>query len=344
MNHLPNRVLKALNDWDDHQKDLEKTFQHSKMDAESVSLLRLNYLRREKNRIEKIARSDEMPFIVLLQRQIARLERELYPNLFLRVFMRLKDRWLDGPAHFSRQAAIKNANFNALTEQLRQSGFNYINGKLDQYLQDGSRLVSIPLSCQLNEVKCFTARLHFQQNIEGSYFLERIAAELLEKGGSVRSHSFELKNWPGIEATQMLNLLEGKAIKQHFLNAEGRSAERWLELGKYGVQSYHPDKPFDLHTILNELGIPLEDGRKIINQLENGHTVPVVLKSGKITRPVSLQADPANGCIRVTDVEKLNVSPIANQNSLRQKAAEEPGLTPGSLQKRKVSNRRHVKL
>lgn len=344
MSHLQNRILQAFRDWGDEQQELKRSFQGDIPGKDDLQLLKLGYFRRAQDRLKQIIRADEAPFMILIQREINKLEREAYPNLFTRIVMRLKDRWIDGPAHFQREKENRYANLNELTDQLRVTGFSYLAGKLGDHLTQGLQHVTIPIECQLDQSKRLSVHLHFPQNIHGNFVLQRISARLLDRKETLCAHSFELKEWPDIHAKQILNLLEGRAVKQNYINAEGNKAGRWVELNKEGMRLYHPEKLFDMHAVLDQIDGLKQNKAQIIRELENGNPVSAVITNGGITRSIGLQTDPANSSIKFSNSENPHVDPKELQISAQQRSAKRPLMNHGPLPGRKVPNRKHLKL
>ncbi|MES2108560.1 MAG: hypothetical protein V4577_07430 [Bacteroidota bacterium] len=319
MEKAQNRVLLAFKNWEDRKKEIEPLLEAGTADAQTLSSLQLDHLRQAKHRLRQTARPDEKPFMILLNNQIARLEKQLYPNLLRRVFSQLQDRLFDGPAYLRQQQLQRNNNMESLKLQLKEAGLGSIAGRLENHLDPELRSVAVPLACQLDPENRLTFTLYFEKGAQGDFQLESLHTALRYKGVIGQAHHFQLKDWPGLRANQAWSLLEGRALKQTYTDASGHETQRWVEMGKYGIQHYAPDYAFDIRTALNAMPAITRNKDELIRYLENGQQVPTHWKQGRQHQSIYIQADPANRCIKLLD-DKLRpvTAEKLNQNLTRQ--------------------------
>jgi hypothetical protein len=253
------------------------------------------------------------------------LEKQLYPNLFQRLFTRLKDRLIDGPAYLEQQSRQRAANMESLKQQLRERGLTSVAGKLEQHLEPDHRQVCLPLDCQLNAAKRLNLDLHFEKDVYGDFQLKNLNGTLLEKGQADKYYQFELKDWPGLKATQVLSLLEGRALRQHYTDAMGHDSTRWVELGKNGVQYYAADHAFEIDTVLAAMPNITRKREELIGYLENGQQVSTHWKQNGQFQNISVQADPANSTLKLLDAKlKPVTAEQLNQRTQQQAQNKQP--------------------
>lgn len=303
-----NRVLLAFKGWEDKKNELQPLLKAGTADERAILSLQVEHLRQAGHRLRETVRPDEKPFMALLNNHISRLEKQLYPNLLQRVFMRIKDRLIDGPAYLEQQTRQRAANMELLKQQLRERGLTSVAGRLEQHLDPNHRQVCLPLDCQLNAEKRLNLDLHFEKDVYGDFQLKSLDATLLEKGQADRFQQFELNAWPGLKANHALSLLEGRALKQHYTDALGHDNTRWVELGKNGVQHYATDHAFEIDTLLTAMPNITRNKEELIRYLENGQQVSTHWKQNGQFQNIFIQADPANQALKLFDAKMKPVT------------------------------------
>ncbi|MEB0280715.1 hypothetical protein [Mucilaginibacter sp. 10B2] len=308
-----NRVLLAFKTWEDRKKEIEPLFKAGAADAGSLARLQLDHLRQAAYRLRQTVRPDEKPFMLLLNNQVAKLEKQLFPNVLVRLFSQLKDRLLDGPIYLRQQEKQRTQNLEMLKIQLKDAGLGSLNGRLEQHLDPDQKQVILPLDCQLGPEKRLTLDLHFKMDAHGEFQLNQIGGKLMENGKVAKSQEFDLNEWPNLKTNQIWSLLEGRAMKQQYTDATGHENNRWVELGANTVQHYDPNYGFDIRTALDALPAITRNKDELVRYLENGQQVPTYWKQGRSYVSINVQADPANRTISLFDdklhpttAEKLN--------------------------------------
>lgn len=320
-----NRVLLAFKSWEDKKNELQPLLKAGTTDERAMMILQLEHLRQADHRLRQTVRPDEKPFLTLLHNQVTRLEKQLYPNLLQRIFMRLKDRLIDGPAYLAQLTKQRTVNIEVLKQQLRNRGLTSVAGKLEQHLDPDHRQVCLPLDCQLNANKRLNLDLHFEKDVYGDFQLKKLNGTLLEKGQADRFYQFELKDWPDLKATQALNLLEGRALKQHYTDAMGHDSTRWIELGKNGVQHYAADHAFEIDTLLTAMPNITRNKEELIRYLENGQQVTTHWKQNGQYQNIYVQANPANCTLQLFDAKMKPVTvEQLNQRAQQQAQIKKP--------------------
>lgn len=332
-----NRVLLAFKSWDDKKNELQPLLKAGTTDERAMLSLQLAHLLQAGHRLRQTVRPDEKPFMTLLHNHINRLEKQLYPNLLQRLFMRLKDRLVDGPAYLEQQTRQRAANMEVLKQQLRERGLTSVAGKLEQHLDPDHRQVCLPLDCQLNAEKRLNLDLHFEKDVYGDFQLKNLNGTLMEKGQADRFYQFELNDWPGLKTTQALSLLEGRALKQHYTDAMGHDSTRWVELGKNGVQHYAASHAFEIDAVLAAMPNITRNKEELIRYLENGQQVSTHWKQNGQFQNIYVQADPANRTLKLFDTRMKPVTAEQlNQRAQQQAQNKKPEIilkAPSRIQK-----------
>jgi len=303
-----NRVLLAFKGWEDKRNELLPLLKAGTTDERAMLALQLEHLQQAGHRLRQTVRPDEKPFLALLHNHISRIERQLYPNLLQRVFLRLKNRFIDGPAYLEQLTHQRSTNMEVLKQQLRERGLTSVAGKLEQHLDPDHRQVCLPLDCQLNTNRRLNLDLHFEKDVYGDFHLKSLDGTLMETGKADRFQRFELHDWPGLKANHALSLLEGRALKQHYTDAMGHDSARWVELGKNGVQHYATDHAFEIDTLLTAMPNITRNKEELIRYLENGQQVSTHWKQNGQFQNLFIQADPANRALKLFDAKMKPVT------------------------------------
>lgn len=336
-----NRVLLAFKTWDEKKNELQALSRSGALDERILDKLQLQHLRQAKHRLRDTIRPDEQPFMALLQNQVSRLEKKLYPNRFQRVFLRLKDQFVDGPAYLQQQAQQRNANMEQLKQQLAAKGLGNIAGKLEDHLNPDHAQVCLPLNCQLNNDKRLNYDLWFEKDGYGNFQWQRLDSTLLEKGKATRAYEFELKDWPGLQSGQAWSLLEGRALKQHYTDATGQENERWVKLGPNGAEHYAPGT-LDLASALSVLPQIVRNREELIQYLENGQQVPCYWKQEGQFQQIHLQADPAGGTVKLLDDRQKPITAEQLGQKAQQQAATKKPEVPAQKIRKGVKNGQRI--
>ncbi|MCQ6957313.1 hypothetical protein [Mucilaginibacter aquariorum] len=342
MNAATNGVLLVFKTWEDQKKEIEALLPSGVVDAQALRRLQLQHFRQAALRLRATAREDEKPFMALLANQVGKLEQQLYPNVLARLFYRIKDHLLDGPAYLRQQARQRTVNMEMLKQQMRETGLGSVARKLEEHLDPELRSVIVPLACQLDSEKRLTFNLHFEKDARGDFQLDSLHAVLRYNGVIRTAHDFRLKDWPGLQTNHARSLLEGRALKQTFTDASGHESQRWVEIGPYGVQRYAPDHAFDVKAVVESMPSIMGSKPELIRYLENGQRAPAHWKNGKQYQSISVQADPANHTLKFFDARNKPITPAKlDKNAQQQAIVKRPELPVHNVRKG-VKNGQHI--
>lgn len=343
MNAKPNRVLLAISSWEERKKELEPMLDGGRTDEHVLRRLQLVHLRQAAHRLNDTARLDERPFMALLQNQIRKIERQVYPNLIGRLFSVLKDRFYDRPSYLRKLAEQRTDNMESLKRQLREKGFGSVAGKLEEHLDPESKQGSLKLASQLDPENRLEFILSYNRDPQGDFQLDSIRAELRFKGMIGKANYFQTKEWPDLHAGQAFDLLDGRALKQNFTDASGQANQRWVEYGKYGFQYYDREYEFDIKSLVTKMPGIVADTAKIIGDLERGKRTSARWKAGEQYQPIFLETDPANKTLKIFDDKGKPITPEKlDQNALKQVAGTKSLTLPDQKKDRRVRNGQHV--
>jgi len=351
MERTVNRVLQAWQSWDERQNEIEKAIGNGNEHAMVIQRLKLEHFQKCRHLMAGTIRKDEQAFMSLMDSTISKLEKQVYPNIVQRLFFRLKNILADGPAHIRQFQQQRQENMESLKSRLAGTGFCDFGGKLESQLDADHLKHVIPLSSQLDPNRSLNVSLHFEKDAQDVFHFTTIEATLKHHDGKKadQSYKFKLDELPGLKAQHVKNLLEGRAVRQHFTDITGRPKSQWLELpaGETTVRKYTENYGYDLEKVIDQLplGAMTRTGGKkgLIERLEQGQQVPVGWSHAGATEKVHLQADPSNATVKLTDSSNKIVRPeqlnqrMANQQGRKQAIIKQISKTPDPV---KISKNR----
>lgn len=310
MKTAPNRVLLAFKAWEDRKKEMEPLVKSGAADERTLRQLQLDHLRQARHRLRKTARPDEQPFMALLNNQVSKLEKQLYSNLWVRLFLRLKDRLFDGPAYLKKMEQQRAENIGQLRAQLETKGFDYVGTKLEKHLPAEQPKVELPLTLRINEEKELRYGLQFEKDPYGNFQLDKIACSIHQNGNLARTNVIEVNEWPGIKANQLYHLLEGRPVRHTYQDALGRENSNWVTFGENGLQQFKGSDSFHVRKLLEDMPAIKTNKEELTHYLEQGQLVNARWKQEKYYQDIFIKADPANRTLQLLDSQSRPVTPV----------------------------------
>jgi hypothetical protein len=274
-NSLVNRVEAELNQWRSKEERFSKLFSFSLSSNRALLKEKLNYYDRIAAKYKGTQDMDERFALRVMRQERKRIEKQLYPNLLIRLLRRL----LVAPV--KEQIVIRQGNrkteqnSQALHQQVQRSGFPDLSAKIDEQIKQGQQQFSIPVSYYLNDKERLDHQLSFAKDQSGQYHFEGYKTALYNetKPDEKRQQFFSMRHDYNINATEAYNLLSGRCIQNR---------GTWLQLdfndkepnGNFRVKQFHFDYGYDLDKVLQQL--PLKE---LLNKGETD-TMKEKLKKG----------------------------------------------------------------
>jgi hypothetical protein len=349
MEPMINRVLQTWKSWDEKQMEIEKAIGTGKDQTNVVLKLKLNHFQKNRHLLAGTARKDEQGFLPLLDAAIKKLERQVYPNSIQRLFHRLKTLWFDRPAYILQFQQQQQANVQQLKGELANAGFSDFAGSLEKELTGERSRHVIALSSQLDKERGFDVAIHFEKDLQDVYHFSAIDATLKNPAQpeADRSVSFKMDEWPGLKAIQVKNLLDGRAIKQHYTDITGKPQSQWLEFSEENtaMKRYTKSYGYELTAAIDTLDshIQLHDKAALQEKLESGQQVPINWNHAGGTEMIRLQADPANKLVSLTDSSNQTITPHQLNQRLESQQLERKAVIKQLTPLRPAKTRQHKK-
>lgn len=305
-NSLINRVEAELNQWRSREERFNKLFSFGLSSNRALLKEKLDYYDRIAAKYKGTRDLDERFALRMLRQERNRIEKQLYPNLLIRLLRRL----LVAPV--KEQIAIRQdnrkteQNSQALHQRVQRTGFPDLSAKIDEQIRQGQQQFSIPVSYYLNDKERVDHQLSFAKDQSGQYHFEGYKTALYNeaKPDEKRQQYFNMRHEHNVNTTEAYNLLSGRCIQ---------NGGTWLQLdfndkdqhGNYRVKQFHTEYGYDLDKILQQLPLKelLNKGEtdKLKEALKNGDKASVsFVKDGKEQR-FYIEANPQFKSVNIYD-------------------------------------------
>ncbi|HQS22829.1 MAG TPA: hypothetical protein PLC18_01195 [Sediminibacterium sp.] len=302
-----------LNQWRSREERFSKLFSFS-LSSNSVLLKeKLEYYDRIAAKYKGTQDSDERFGLKALRQERNRIEKQLYPNLLIRLLRRL----LVVP--FKEQVIVRQnerrteQNNQLLHSQLQRSGFSGLSKKVEEQIRQGQPQFVLPVSYYINDKERLDHQLSFVKDQSGQYRFEGYKINLHNetKPEEQRQQYFGMRTDYNINTTEAYNLLTGRAIQK-----EGT----WMQLDlndkdphrNFRIKEFHSGYGYDLQKILQQ--IPLKellnknDADKLHDALRQGNRQSVsFIKDGKEQR-YYIEANPQFKSVNIYDEHSRKVT------------------------------------
>lgn len=257
----------------------------------------------------------------------ARLEKQLYPSLLVRM-IRTGLKSIFKPVIDHKREINMVSNERHILGIIAKMGLHDASGSLAKQIRSGERQFQVPASTYIEGGKRIDFQLGFELSDNGQYVPGHYKATVASEGKEGVSQSFSFRQFPDLNAEQVGNLLEGRAIRQD---------DKWIQLdhndkdrdGNCRVKQFYPQYGFDVEKALAEWPIKglrsdLEK-QEILRSLCQGNSAKVTLETSKGVIQVALQPNPQfKSMIALNDKgQKVSLAQLAGTGM---KTAQSPGM------------------
>ncbi|PLK44998.1 hypothetical protein [Emticicia sp. TH156] len=306
-----NRVEIELNHWQSREARFTKLFSFSLSTNKALLKEKLRYYERVTAKYKGTNDPDERFALHLLRQESRRMEKQLYPNLFLRMLRRLLIIPIREQAIIHKDKKNAEQNSRSLQVQLQQVGFTIVPSKLDELLKQGQNQFTIPISYYINENERMDHILSFSKDQIGIFQFTGFQTKLYDETqpASRKQHYFELKE--GIHVNCAYHLLKGRAIQKE---------DRWIQIdfndkdakGSYRMKEFHSSFGYDLQKVLQDLPIKELQERdttyQLLDRLKQGSREAVsFLRNGKEQR-YYIEANPQFKSVNIYDSHSRKIT------------------------------------
>ena len=214
-NELPlNRVEMEVNRWRSKEERFSKLFSFGLSGNRALMKEKLGYFEQVSAKYRNTENLDERFALRLLNQERKAIEKQLYPNLFVRLLRRLFITPAKEQIIIRQDARHMHQNSQALQKELQRTGFSALQAKVEQQLKLGSDKFSVPLSHYVNEKQRLSHQLSFERDVTGAINFKSYTTSLVNelKPEENKQHYFSNTSGRAMDADKAYNLLSGRAV------------------------------------------------------------------------------------------------------------------------------------
>ncbi|MEJ2881505.1 hypothetical protein [Pedobacter sp. GR22-6] len=295
-----NRAIVLCENWQDKMIMLEEVF--GKGIEKDSARQQYDFLQRGINRISKGASPDEKLVLDMVRKTVTKLEKQLFPNPFLRALHKFKSAVFDKPLQAVRLEKLKTENIASLKETLGGLGLKSDKINLERLLDYEGAKAAVELTSPWG-TNNYKVKVNFEMEPSGRYQTQSFTGTLKDALNPANTRSFTFDVELGINAREAANLLQGRAVLKYFPVEDNKMASKWLQLdfqhltseGKPQLKESPADHEFNLKqqvsAIAEALNKPELVSLRALNGLEEGNQISLKQVNGPT---YYFAADPLN--------------------------------------------------
>lgn len=302
-----NRVVAVYHNWEKEEENL-RSLSGLQLDDKDLLKAKYDFLVKGMYRVGVNPGVGEKLALAMMKGVLENLEKQIYPNRFLRAVRQMKVAMIDRPGYIDQFLKFKQENLRQLDAVLKSKGLGHYFGKLEQYLDFERPQVDVDLSATLNGNVGVDFRVHLEKNASGAYEMEGLGIKIRYADAQEKNRYFDFSSDYQIGADKAVNLLMGRAV----VNGKSES-NQWIQLedaadpNNYGIKVFQTDYGFNLSRVLDEFagetGIYRVTATDVIQQLNEGHQVRLAGRHPS-DEPVFIEARPGTKGILIRDLKQ----------------------------------------
>lgn len=148
---LVNRVEAEVNQWRSREERFNKLFSFSLSSNRALLIEKLKYYDRMAAKYKSTQNLEERFALKMLKQERRRMEKQLYPNLLIRLLRRLMVAPVKQQLAVGKENRRTEENSYALRQQAQRIGFPDLAAKIDEQIKQGQPQFSLPVSYYLND-------------------------------------------------------------------------------------------------------------------------------------------------------------------------------------------------
>jgi len=302
-----------LGQWRSREERFSKLFSFGLSNNRALLKEKLEYYDRIAAKYKGSQDMDERFALRMLRQERNRIEKQLYPNLLIRMLRRLLIVPVKEQIVIRQDNKRMEGNSQALHQQVQRAGFSDLSAKIDEHIRQGHQQFSVPVSYYLNDKERMDHQLSFVKDQSGSYQFEGYKAILYNEArpGEHKQQYFGINNGQVVNTTEAYNLLSGRYIQREGV---------WMQLdfndkdaqGNFRIKQFHSDYGYNIEKVLQQL--PLKElqnkteAQKLEEALKNGDRVSVsFLKDGNEQR-FYIEANPQFKSVNIYDEHSRKIT------------------------------------
>jgi hypothetical protein len=302
-----NRVVELYKNWEIEEAQL-KQLSGLQPDPKDILKAKYEFLSNGVYRIGINPGVGEHLALKVMRGSLAKIEKKLYANVFLRAAHTLKVVLIDKPNYIDQFLKFKEENLQQMENLLKSRGLNHYNGKLEQYLDFERPQVNMNIPASLNKDTHVNFVVRMEKSSDGGYEMESTRVEIAYVGQPEKSRHFDFDRDLDLSAVKMTNLMMGRAV------ANGKDdLAPWVQLenagdpNNQGIKVFQAAHGFELERVLSEFagetGIYRATAADFVKGLNRGDQMKLTGRH-PLDQPVFIEASPGTNGIIIRDLKQ----------------------------------------
>lgn len=258
--------------------------------------------------------------LALLKGSLTRMEKQLWPNLMTRFFVRLKAELFERPVQQKQFKMMKDENWLLLSKFMNERGFGTLVSDLEKELDHVRNCFGMKMSGELEGGKRIELELEMACDLCGRYHPTLIGATLTGSDGQKLTHDFLLSD--PLDVPMVVNLMQGRAVC--VLEKDGKSSEveKWLQVqfdkGDSYLRNFNVDYGFSAEQLLRDIavqfGMPSLSDERLVEEMKKGNQIGFIA-GAPLNKKLLLEADPSLKSLTLRNElgEKLDIQILMEQ-------------------------------
>ena len=307
-----NRVESEVRNWQDTEARIGKLFSFAPSANRAMLGEKLRFYDLISAKYRRNISSEERYTLAYVLQERRKIERQLYPNLLVRLIRRLLIAPVLKRKATDREIKKRELNSHALQEDLQLMGFSDVFKKAESKIRQGHDSFTIPISYFVDDHIRMDHQVSFSRNGNGEYNVNGFEAALhnQRKPSEVKRQFFGREGSDSIDADQACKLLRGRALEK-----DGK----WIQLdfndrdekGNFRIRDYRTGTQYDLREKLKEFpSKPLspEEEKKIVENLKAGERTSVSFSVDGVEKRFYIEANPQFRNITIYDEHSKKIT------------------------------------
>lgn len=303
-----NRAKTLWQNWEQIENSLGEIGEMRRDHPLELAREKYDFLREGVYRLADKPLLQEKPYLAMIRAICNKLQKQLYPNRFLRVLHQTKAFLYDKPNVLAAHRMLIDQNLSDLKKNFGERGLGELARTLDEPIDYEKQQLDWKVNAYLDRLRTVSFSPILKKDGLGFYQLEQIRAQCFTSDHS-RTIDVVIPKEYHLNREQIVNLLQDRPVYVYPGKLESTEG-KWLqlqvstELGRSGLSVFETLADYDLKKELSLLaadtGIYRLTAADVLVQLRRGNTFQITGHHPG-DGPFQIQAAPAAGGIKILD-------------------------------------------
>ncbi|MBB6271849.1 hypothetical protein HDF26_002306 [Pedobacter cryoconitis] len=225
-----NRAKALWKNWEKLENELHQFGGKTGDQDKEIARQKYNFLRKGLYRLSERPMDSEKPYVAMIGSVTAKLQKQLYPNRFLRTLHQAKALLYDRPKLLNGLSLQRAENLSGLKTGFERRGLEGIAKLLDHYLDYDKQQVSFSLIGKMDDLRTLSVAPMLKQDETGVFRLTEVDLKLRGSADPANDVSVSVPAEYLLNRQQMVNLVEQRPV--YVFPEPGQQTDPWLVVNK----------------------------------------------------------------------------------------------------------------